>query len=188
MKSLLKRMLRWLCGEYSIYVILTKACAEAQVPGSIPAGGTIVPVDREMVAASADPDIRAQSFYAGEGALGYGCRGPDGQLAALCFYWHGERYRKRNFWPLKEREAKLVEVITASSMRGKKIAPALIEASLHDVGQQGFERAYARVWHSNEPSLRAFQTAGWQRVATVIELHPFGRKKALRITRPARGT
>jgi RimJ/RimL family protein N-acetyltransferase len=72
-------------------------------------------------------------------------------------------------------------------MRGKRIAPALIEASLHDVRRHGFERAYARVWHSNHPSLRAFQSAGWQRVATVVELHPFGRKKPLRITLPARG-
>ncbi|MDQ2988287.1 MAG: hypothetical protein M3R60_04220 [Pseudomonadota bacterium] len=56
----------------------------------------------------------------------------------------------------------------------------LIAGSCADVMRRGFERVFARVWHSNEPSLRAFAGAKWTRCATVIEVNPFRRARPLR--------
>jgi ribosomal protein S18 acetylase RimI-like enzyme len=174
--GLAKRLLRRLLGDYGIYYVLTRACDQLE---PVPAGTAVVPVDAAMVRASPDPDLRGQSFYAGADALGYGYI-ENGALASLCFYWYGERYKTRNFWPLQEGEIKLVEIVTAAAMRGRKLAPTLINASLHDVARRGFRRAYARVWHSNTSSLRAFEAAGWERIALVIEIFPFGRATPMR--------
>jgi RimJ/RimL family protein N-acetyltransferase len=181
MKQLLKAAARAVLGEYSAYVVLSRGADEGQPPQPQQARDyTIRRVDQAEIRASDDPLMREQASYAGDGALAYACIS-EGRIVALCFYWHGARYRTRNFWPLKEGEAKLVQIITAPSMRGKKVAPTLIGASHAELMQSGFERAYARVWHSNEPSLRAFAAAGWTRRAMVVEVNPLRRKQPLRI-------
>jgi RimJ/RimL family protein N-acetyltransferase len=177
MKALLKKLAHLLLGEYAAYYVYTHPCAAGPVP---PSPFAVRPVDADQIRAADDALLRAQAFYAGEGALTYACM--DGtRMVGLCCYWHGERYRPRGFWPLRADEAKLVQIVTASDMRGRKVARAMLDATLPDVARHGFARAYARVWHSNTPSLRAFEGAGWQRVALVVELNPLRRRQPWRL-------
>jgi GNAT superfamily N-acetyltransferase len=181
MKNMLKAMARAVLGDYAPYYIL--ACAPRGTADEAPVGSgkyRVAPIDQEAIRNCPDPLIRDQESYAGADSLAYACHDGD-RIVGICFYWHSARYRTRNFWPLKPGEAKLVQIITAPDMRGKKVAGTLISASCDHILRCGFERAYARVWHSNEPSLRAFAGAGWRRRALVLELNPFQRKKPLRL-------
>lgn len=181
MRTLAKSLLRALLGEYSAYYIFSRSKANIHLSASQQSLPYVVKeVDLETIAAAGDSLIREQAGYAGEGALSYACF-MQGKIVGVCFYWHGARYLKRNFWPLKDDEAKLVQIITLPGMRGKKVAATLIQASCKDVLDKGFRQTYARVWHSNGPSLKAFANAEWIRCALVIEINPFRRKSAHRI-------
>lgn len=180
MKELLKKLAHAILGDYSVYRVLCRESGAGVAAASGQAATyRVVPVDRDTILASADPLMQEQAGYAGEQALAYACMHGD-QIVGLCFYWYGERYLRRNFWPLKSTEAKLVQIITSPQMRGKRVAGTLIAESCADVMQRGFERVFARVWHSNEPSLRAFAGAQWTRCATVIEVNPFRRARPFR--------
>lgn len=181
MKNLLKALARAVLGDYAPYYILESPPRQGAQPAQAGNPGyRVAPIDAESIRNCPDALIRDQANYAGAGSLAYACHHGD-RIVGICFYWHGARYRTRNFWPLKAREAKLVQIITAPDMRGKKVAGTLIAASCAHVLGSGFDRACARVWHSNEPSLRAFYGAGWTRCALVLELNPLRRKKAMRL-------
>lgn len=185
MRQLLKSAARMILGEYSFYLILQRDVAEGVVP--VPPQATdyrIAAVGRAEIESSGDPLMLEQASYAGSGAMAYGCW-IDGRLVGLCFYWYGERYRARGFWPLQPDEAKLVQIITVPAMRGRQVAAALIAYSCADVMRHGFRRTFARVWHSNSPSLRAFGRAGWRRCATVIEINPLRRTRPWRLNLPS---
>lgn len=187
MKTLVKKLARWLLGEYSPYYIYAHALAPA-AHSSQDAGAVfqVRLVDETALSTSSDALIRAQTGYAGEGSHAYAAY--DGErIVGVCFYWFGERYRTRNFWPLADGEAKLVQIVVVPDARGRGIASRLIKASSPDLMQQGFRRAYARIWHSNTPSVRAFERAGWTRIAFVFECYPFGRRQAWRFCLPCRG-
>jgi L-amino acid N-acyltransferase YncA len=51
--------------------------------------------------------------------------------------------------------------------------------ALHSLG---FRRLYSRVWYSHAASIAMNEAAGWNRVALVVEVFPFGRKKPWRVT------
>jgi GNAT superfamily N-acetyltransferase len=180
-KSLVKRLAHGLLGDYSAYVVLRRDATQGAAPLPPQAAHyRIGPVERGQIDACPDPLMKEQAGYAGEGALAYACWHEE-QIVGLCFYWHGERYRPRGFWPLQAGEAKLVQIITAPAMRGRKVAGALIAASSADVMKHGFQRTFARVWHSNTPSLHAFAGAGWQRCALVVEVNPLRRGRPWRL-------
>lgn len=181
MRNFLKTIARTAFGEYSAYHILRRTRGDEAAP--LPAQAAdyrVVPVDRATIEASPDPLMREQAGYAGDESQAYACMQGD-TIAGLCFYWHGARYLKRNFWPLQPTDAKLVQIITAPASRGKKVAGTLIALSGSDMLERGFDRLFARVWHSNEPSLRAFAGARWVRCATVIEINPLRRAQPLRL-------
>jgi GNAT superfamily N-acetyltransferase len=188
MKELLKRALRLVLGEYAayrIYALDTGAPAPAGPERG--QGFAVREVGAEELLASPDALIREQAPYLGEQSAAFACF--DGErIAGVCFYWYGARYLKRNFWPLGEGEAKLVQLITLPDMRGRGVAPLLISRSVRAMRDKGFARVFARIWHSNTPSLRAFTHAGWRQVALVFEIHPLRRRKPMRIAvaRPAR--
>lgn len=180
-KELAKRFAHVLLGDYSPYFIYC---------GPEPDNGTpqtdehpdfsVQKIDDSDLAASDSFLLREQHPYLGEGTVGYGCF-IDGQLAGACFYWHGKRYLQRNFWPLSKGEAKLVQIVTIPEMRGRGVARQLIAGSYQQMRKAGFTRVYARIWHSNTPSIRAFQRAGWQRIALVVEINPLRRERPLRL-------
>ena len=182
MKDLTKKLAQTLLGEYSAYYIYSWSNGEAS-PGwlGMPAALRVATVDEMVIQSSVDPLIREQAGYAGPGSHAYACF-IDDRIVGVCFYWFGERYRSRNFWPLADGEAKLVQIISLPEMRSRGIATRLIAASSQDIIQKGFSRSYARIWHSHTASLRAFERAGWKRVALVVEINPLRQSRPIRIS------
>jgi RimJ/RimL family protein N-acetyltransferase len=184
LRNMTKQLASLLLGEYSAYCIYSfESGAVAVAP--IKAVGTdsslqIRPVDEATISASPERVINEQVGYAGTGAIAYACFDGD-RVVAICFYWFGDRYASRNFWPLAEREAKLVQIVALPEVRGRGIATRLISESARDMLSKGFGCLYARVWHSNTPSRRAFIRAGWARIALVLEINPFRRLRPTRI-------
>ena len=137
------------------------------------------PIGEKAVVSAGDEMIAQQAWYHGDYSRAYACiKGT--RIIGLCFFWYGERYSTRNFWPLSEGEAKLVQIIVLPEMRGQGIATGLIKFATQDMYQRGFRRLYARIWWSNTPSSRAFQRAQWKRVAAVIEVSLIRRKGSFR--------
>lgn len=181
MNALLKTAARALLGDYAIYFVygLDKDAAPPAAPRA-PAAFSFEFVDEARARASVDPLIQSQIDYVGTGAWAFACR--DGaRVVGLCFYWAGDLYRRRNFWPLAADEAKLVQIVTLPEMRGRGIAGDLIAWSSRAMFDRGFRQLFARIWHSNKPSWRAFERAHWKRAALVVEISPLKRAKPLRI-------
>lgn len=179
MKTLLKKIGHCLLGDYAAYFIYARS-AEPLFSQEASGNHRVALVDATVIDASADPLMREQAFYAGAGAHAYACF-EDGRIVGLCFYWFGERYLKRNFWPLAQDEAKIVQIVTLPEMRGRGVAGSLITFSFDDMVRKGFSRAYVRIWHSNTPSLRAFERVNWKRIALVVEINPLRRQRPIRL-------
>jgi ribosomal protein S18 acetylase RimI-like enzyme len=184
--ALAKKLARLFFGDYAAYRIYASPASTAASSLASPCPAfRVASVDRLALQASLDPLMREQSGYAGSGAQAYACF--DGErIVGACFYWFGERYRQRNFWPLAQDEAKLVQIIVLPEMRGHGIASMLVAASWNDMTERGFCRGWARVWHSNTPSSCAFERADWRRVALVIEINPLRLSRSIRVCLPAR--
>ena len=180
MKRVFKQLLHLLFGDYAIFHIYTCASATATSPYSLTnVRFTVREVGAAELARSTDRLISEQAGYLGEDSFAFACF--DGErIVGVCFYWFGARYKTRNFWPLTEHQAKLVQIITVPEMRGHQVASTLIALSTHAMLGKGFDCNFARIWHSNTPSLRAFKRAGWRYVVTVAEVNP------LRVRRPLR--
>lgn len=188
MISVLRKLARALLGEYALFRIYESPVeVSPAVTPAAPPGITLRPIDRDDVVASADEAIRVHDWYLGSGALGFGCFDGD-RLVGVCFYWYGERYSLKGFWPLGVDGAKLMQVFTLPETRGRGIATMLIRHASGEVAARGFRRQYARIWHSNLPSLTAFERAGWEWVATVLQVYPFGSSQPRRLIfhRPTR--
>lgn len=181
--KLINALAHRLLGNYSLYKIYALPLADLSAPDSNTGQIRQITDSRELSGAS-DQALRSLAQYAAEpDAFCFGIW-VEGELAAACWLWAGETYRlRRNFWPLRANEAKLVQITTAESFRGRGLAPQLIRFAATALKQQGYERLYARIWHSNTPSLTAFEKAGWTCVAFVAEFFPFGLKQPLRFVR-----
>jgi RimJ/RimL family protein N-acetyltransferase len=51
--------------------------------------------------------------------------------------------------------------------------------------REGRTPLYARIWHNNTPSLRAFEHAGWEPIGTLIEMNPLRLSQPWRFRLPA---
>lgn len=180
MNGTIKRFARAMLGDYCLYQIYSISAEDNPIPDAGSNRFELRSVDQAEIDSSTDPLIREQAGYLGAGTAAFGCF-LDGVLVATCHYWYGERYATRNFLPIAPNEAKLVQITTARDVRGQGIASALIAYSTREMFRQGFNALYARIWHSNSPSLKAFEHAGWQRVYFVVEVSPFWRKSPVRI-------
>lgn len=179
LKAFGKILTRLLVGEYSPYYIYRWA-GGGSADGTARKPGFEVRLVDGVQLATADVLMQEQANYLGSESLAFGFF-LDQQLAGVCFYWFGERYKRRGFWPLQQAEAKLVHIIVSPSVRGRGVASKLIQVSAEAMADAGFSSLYARIWHSNRSSLRAFEKAGWSRIAFVLEFNPFRAKKPLRI-------
>lgn len=178
--SLIRSLGRWLLGDYQLYRIY----CSSPVPGREDGEGQVRRIDdARLLLNSPYPEIRELHVYAGEDAYGYGCW-RNGELLSVCWYWTGERYRRRRgFWPLQEGEAKLVQINTAAAARGQGLAPILLNGSARDMAALGYKRLFARIWHSNTPSIRLFEKCGWRYIAFVSQIHLLGMRRRLRFIR-----
>jgi GNAT superfamily N-acetyltransferase len=181
LSSLLKPLAQRLVRDYEIYWIFRCDRAAPLAAGRAPC--TVAQVDEAQVRALSSPLLRGQAWYAGEQTHAFLAL-HRGEPAGLCFYWFGARYQSRNFWPLQAGEAKLVQVIVDPLQRGRGIATALIALSAAALTGEGFRTLYARVWHSNAPSIAAFKRAGWRRVALVVTVQLPGTGRRLRVVLP----
>ena len=87
----------------------------------------------------------------------------EGELAAVCWLYARETYRKRDgLFRLAPDEAELAQVTTARSFRGRGVATKLIHYAAWQMGLGGFRKLYAKIWHNNTASVQAFQRAGWK--------------------------
>lgn len=180
LKNLAKWFARAVLGDFSAYFIYLSPPHDLNAARFAAISTLSVDtIDERTILSSTEPLIRDQASYLGEDAYAYACW-LDGRLAGVCVYWFGARYLKRNFWPLRKGEAKLVQIVSVPELRGRGVASALIAASCRSMMKQGFHRAYARIWHSNVASIRAFERAGWTRIALVIDVNPFRQQKSLR--------
>jgi GNAT superfamily N-acetyltransferase len=126
--------------------------------------------DQQVILNAPSATVRGLAGFGGDEAVAFGAWS-DGLLVSLCWFWWGERYRlSRTVWPLDGRAAKLVQISTDESFRGQGIAPRLIQYAAYKLQQQGMGPLYARIWHSNKPSIRAFRKAGWTPAAFVGRL------------------
>lgn len=178
LKAFCKALVGRLIGEYSPYYIYKCPLVRATDSPLLKHGFEVRPIN--CVQLSATDALQSQASYLGSEALAYGCF-MDRQLVGVCFYWFGERYKSRGFWQLQPGEAKLVQIIVLPNARGRGVASVLIRASAEAMAEAGFTALYARIWHSNRPSLRAFEKAGWLRTAFILEVNPFRAKKPWRI-------
>lgn len=178
MTGFLRTLLRRLLGNYELYRIfgidLTRLDKEPQPQVRV---HRVPSADTLRYTGSIPWDHMAQ--YAGDGSYGFLLL-EEKSIAAVCFVWHGDRYRTRNFWPLQAGEGKLVQIVTLESFRGRGIATSLLEGVAWEMRQLGFRTLYARIWHNNTPSIRTFQKAGWREIAFVIRLFPLGLGKPWR--------
>lgn len=184
-KRCFKGVAHRLFGDYSIYRIycLDPSCSTTlQTIQKDQQKLTFGPIERAEIDTATEATIREQSFYCGDGAAAYAARRQDGKIVGVCFFWYGDRYRMRNFWPLATHEAKLVQIITLPEARKQGVAAGLLRFGACDMTNRGFGPLYARIWHSNQPSITAFERAGWSRIATVIEIHLPGRQQVTRMT------
>lgn len=178
--TVVKAVAHRLLDDYEVYRILqlTPEDIKAGPPVGLD-GMRIRPLrDPAELSASAYPEIRALARYAGSDSKCFVCeRGND--IAAASWFWYGDTYLRRNFWPLTYGEAKLIQITTAVQFRNRCIATTLIRYACDEMFKAGFTRLYARVWHSHRASLNVFAKVGWREVALVITMQAFG--KSLRL-------
>lgn len=168
--KVLKLNLRRVLRDFEIYNIF---CCFSSFDFQL-SSPELVEINASICEESPYLEIQNLSSYDGLDAKGYGIL-VDGILVCGCWYWYGERYIKdRGFWPLKDKEAKLVQITTAENARGQAFAKKLIFASSQAMNAEGFQCLFARIWWHHVSSERAFVAAGWRRIATVIRFQaPF---------------
>jgi ribosomal protein S18 acetylase RimI-like enzyme len=136
----------------------------------------LTPQDIERLRRSPDHDLLRRSLPCGPEVRRFGAW-VDGALVCVCTFDFGEHYRRsRGFYHLGRNEAELADVFTSSAYRGRGIAGTLIRVSTERMHEDGFETVFAKVWHSNIASSRAFHAAGWKYFCFFIRLYPRGTK------------
>ena len=130
----------------------------------------------DMAEIHRSPNADLRRYGAGApGLRQFGAR-IDGEIAAVCTFSSGEEYaRAGGFYLLDRNEAELTDIFTSTRYRGRGIAGALIRFSTGCMHNEGFHTLYAKVWHSNTPSSRAFLGAGWKQSCFFVRLSPRGR-------------
>jgi GNAT superfamily N-acetyltransferase len=167
-----KVLARLLLGRYLIFKIYE--CESQPSPHSREVKAQFGIVDGHTTLCQSEcAELRELSDCAGDDAYGFGAW-IDGKLVSACWFWGHKRYNPNGIWPPSKGDAKLVRVVTSPSHRGTGIASNLIRFASNEMQKQGYKRLYAKIWHSNRPSLAAFSRAGWREIATVAHVFPLG--------------
>lgn len=185
MKSALKRLAKFLLGDYGIYRIFRAPEETSRIDDESPEAADepqFIETDASALESADSELLRDQAWYGGPGSFVFACVA-ENRMVATSIVWYGERYKTRNFWPLESGEAKLVQIVVDDRIRSRGIGTRLIRYTASQVARKGMSACYARVWHSNAPSVAAFKKAGWTEIALVVEFYPFGRGKPVRIKR-----
>jgi GNAT superfamily N-acetyltransferase len=176
-KRALKEAATFLLGPYRLNRLyrLGPSAAEQQVPDGI----SIERLEGLSPESIASAELRDRFSYSGHDAYGYGLSF-EGSLAAVCWFWGPLRFHDPLLWSLEDGEAILVDLVTASAFRGRGLASVLIRYASTDMRRAGWKSLYTWMWHTHRASYQAFERAGWHQIAWVLEIHPFGSRRALR--------
>ncbi len=79
----------------------------------------------------------------------------------------------------------MVDLLISEKYKGKGYALAMTLFSERDLVINGYKKIWTWVWHSNGPSIRVFEKAGWVYSHQLIELQLYGMESHLRIKLPA---
>ena len=157
-----------------------------QYDKAAPSGFDLRPITSpDQIRDSPDPQMREHAWYAGEEAHAFGLW-ENGALVCMCVFWSHRRFRDAGILKLQERQVVMVDLITVAECRGRGYAPIVIRYAETELKRAGFQTLYSWVWHSNQPSIRAFEKAGWSYIAFVAKLTPIGYGKAIRLERRVR--
>lgn len=170
MLGVLRRIAKALLGEYYVFRIYHLDLKDA------------APVADPHFTIFSEPYEGQPNGYAGPDSYGFAYE-ENGKRLSHCWVWFGDRYKTRNFWPLKEGETKLIALETSERARGRSLAPKLLAFVAWALKERGFTDLYARIWHSNRASVRAFEKAGWRQHALVVEYDFRGRRRRLVLRR-----
>jgi GNAT superfamily N-acetyltransferase len=184
LRRALRRAARLLLGPYRFNRIYRSASTE--IGPDVPHNTSFGRLEAVPPATTVSLELSDRFGYGGQDAHGYGLF-LDGDLAAVCWFWGPQRFKDPLLWSLQKDEAVLVDLVTALHHRGRGLASALIRYASADMRRSGWSSLYTWMWHSHHASYHAFETAGWQHIAWVLEIHPFGMPRALRFCwRPPR--
>lgn len=187
MKNLIKWILRILFKDYQfnrIYFI-DLPTSDAQIHDQMLGVETIKVVEsQEQFAFAPDQRIRDHAWYLDKHANVYGVYTGD-ELVCVCSFWSaGHPNIRSRFSTLKGNEAVMVDLLTAPECRGKGYALAITRFAENDLFLKGYQRLWTWVWHSNTPSIRVFNKAGWNCSHFLLEFQPYGMKNYLRLKLP----
>lgn len=185
MIAVLKRLAKFVLGDYGIYRIFRSPANDAGTADELKevAGEPrFIEADAAALESAESKLLRDQAWYGGPDSWIFACL-VDDRMVASSIVWYGERYKTRNFWLLRSNEAKLVQIVVDDRIRSRGIGTKLIRYTAAQVASKGMHACYARVWHSNAPSVAAFEKAGWTEIAMVVEFYPFGCGRPIRIKR-----
>ncbi len=166
----MQRFLHFILDKFDYFHIfaVSTVAERAVVP---PDGIRLGPLYTDMFDNYKGSELHGYGDYVRRGANAFGAWAGD-RLVAACALFLPENDPQDDTWPLREGEAKLVDITTDSQFRGRGIAQALIRYSAAAMSERGVGGLYARIWHTNLPSKAAFSAAGWERIATVFEFRP----------------
>jgi len=171
--TIARRVVQSLFGDYGCYKIFAYDLEKSVESSGLEPPLRFAEVSPGDVQNAKDEVIRNEAWYGGSDSRGFGIYRDD-RLVCLQWFWYGERYKRRNFWPLEPGEAKSVQLVTVPSEQGQGLATKLKQWSAYRMKQAGFSRLYSRIWYTHRSSIRVSEKAGWKHVATVVKIYPFG--------------
>lgn len=190
MKEIIKRILHHLFRDYQFNRIYYKDVSDPQLLLSdvLPDGAVIRLIESsDQLVSSPDQRIREHTWYAGEYAHGYGIWKHD-ELLCICWFWtSGHPGMVGKFSALGDKEAVMVDLLTADQSRGRNYAAAIIRYAERDLLCRGYRRLWTWVWHSNIPSIRVFSKAEWIYSYFLAEFQLFGMNRYFRFRFPPIG-
>lgn len=161
-KRLAQRFLRILFGEYQVFHIMARS-------------GDVRPQEKEKSTVDISDTNNGYRFSLER----------DGRSVCVCQFWTAAASNRiRDFIPLQDCQAELVLLETNPEYRQQGLGAELVSAATVAMLAKGFDRLYARIWHSNKASLRTFRRAQWQYAYTMVEIYPFKTKFRFRVKLP----
>lgn len=176
--NLMRYILKWLLGDYKLFKIYNMKAIVSELPQQLPF--RLRPIlDRKEIERSNDINIKKWADVNLENSFAFGAWAVGG-IVGICIISPRSCIGRDAVWPLDYYEAELTQISTAKDFRNKGIGSSLIFKASQEMQKKGVCRVFAKVWHSNTASIKAFAKAGWICVGFFIELHPFQTKRALR--------
>ena len=175
-----KRLLRGAFGEYEPYLVFRLDGPLARHAASGPSDGIRFGAESaERIGRDPAPSLREQASYGGDGSLLFVASEGEHILATL-WCWYGERYARRGFIALGDKEVKIVHVYTMPAARGRGVGSRLLCHACAELLSGRFRSVLARVWVTNRPSVRMFVGAGFRPAQLVIVVRPWPLRRPLR--------